>query len=77
MLKIVKVGPKNYKVEGDLDKAANILMVTKEELLSYPAYYEGTVNGENISFEKNADAIAFIGLVQSQVKINKAFGVYA
>lgn len=77
MLKIVKAGPKNYKIEGDLDKAAKILMVTKEELLSYPAYYEGKVKGEDISFEKNADAIAFVGLVQSQVKINRTFGVYA
>ena len=73
MLKVVKVGPKQYEIKGDLDKAAKILMVSKEELLSYPIYYEGKVKGERIIFEKNMDAIAFIGLVQSQLKINKEF----
>jgi hypothetical protein len=75
MLKIIKAGPKQFQIDGDLDKAAQILMISKSELLTYPKYYEGKVFGERIVFERNADAIAFIGLVQSQVKINKAFGI--
>ena len=50
-------------------------MITKEELLTYPKYYDGKVKGTDIIFEKNADAIAFVGLVYSQLKINKSFGI--
>ena len=50
-------------------------MVSKAELLSYPAFYEGKTIGETILFEKNADAIAFVGLVQSQVKLNREFKI--
>lgn len=75
MLKVVKAGPKQFRIEGDLDKAAKILMVSKAELLSYPTFYEGKTIGETILFEKNADAIAFVGLVQSQVKLNREFKI--
>ena len=75
MIKVIKAGPKKFKIEGDLNKAAKILMITKEELLTYPKYYEGKVKGSEIIFERNSDAIAFVGLVHSQVKINKSFGI--
>ena len=75
MIKVVKAGPKQFKIEGDLEKAAKILMIKKEELLTYPKYYDGKVKGTDIIFEKNADAIAFVGLVYSQLKINKSFGI--
>lgn len=75
MLKIFKEGPKRFIVKGDLEKASKILMVSVEELLTYPQYYNGKIINGKIIFEKNVDAISFLGLIQSQVKINKIFGI--